>query len=453
MPIPTEATPVPNDSCHNVSAERIGREPLAAPALTPATVPLPLITSSATTESFAVDTANRSKLPPQIDADPCPRPVPHNADNETVETQPSLAEQPAPKTGHEQGTVTLDREATLTERLVEDAAQQPARHPTDVALDEITAFNAPEALSPIDAAQAPIDAAQAPIDAAQAPIDAAQAPIDEGVAATGTPAESRQGRPDNSLERPHVEAALSALTPVELKPSAIKDFFRQFRRDESLNSRHSQPELTEPSRPNGTTTATHITSTALSSHSLIEEHQAARNIDSNSPGHSPDHDSASPATLALNGSPTTTLFKSNSVAPGTVTEQLASAVLSQLETEPLTTSRTFRLRLDPRELGPVEVQLTVVNDVVSIRFVAHDEAARHVISRQLDELRQSLTDSGISFGQFDVSSQTGSDHGSRSRGEDPAPRRPPAPNPFAWSRYRTHELHDERHSGRLNFVA
>ncbi len=415
-----------------MSVERIGLEPLVAPPLTPATVPLPLITSSATTESFAVDTANRSKLPPQIDADPCPRPVPHNADIETVETQPSLAEQPTPMAGREQGTVTLDKEATLTQRLLEDAAQQPTRHRTDVALDEITAFHAPEALSPIDAAQAPID---------------------EGAAATGTPAESRQGPADNSLERPDMKAALPALAPVELKPSAIKDFFRQFHRDESLNSRHSQPELTEPSRPNGTTTATHIASTALSSHSLIEEQHAARNIDSNSPSHSTDHDSASPATLALNGSPATTLFKSNSVVLGTVAEQLASAVLNQLEAEPLATSRTFRLRLDPRELGPVEVQLTVVNDVVSIRFVAHDEAARHVISRQLDELRQSLSDSGIAFGQFDVSSQTGSDHGSQSHAEDHTPQRPPAPNPFAWSRYKTHELRDERHSGRLNFVA
>ena len=440
VPIPTEVVPSPNDS-GSVSAERVGVEPPAVPAVTPPTVPLPPIpaSTSATTESFAINTAPPSKQPPQIDADPCPLPVPLNADNETVETQPSLEEQPSLKSDQEQNTVTLDSKATLTQRLIEDAAQQPTWHHTDVALEEITALNTPEALSPIVAAQAPIVAAQAP--------------IAEGAAATGTRAETRQERPDNSLERPSVGAALPALAAVELKPPAVKDFFRQFHRDESFNSRHSQPELTEPSRPNSPTAATHITATALSSRSLVDEQHAARNIDADSPVHSLDHDAASPATFTLNDSPATTLSKSNSARPGTVTEQLASAVLNQLEAEPIATSRTFRLRLDPRELGPVEIQLTVVNDVVSIQFVAHDEGARHAISRQLDELRQSLTDSGISFGQFDVSSQTGSDHGSQSRGEDHTPQRPPAPNPFAWPRDKTHELRDERHSGHLNFVA
>ena len=440
VPIPTEVVPSPNDS-GSVSAERVGVEPPAVPAVTPPTVPLPPITSSTsgTTASFAIKTAPPSKQPPQIDADPCPLPVPLNADNETVETQPSLEEQPSLKSDQEQNTVTLDSKATLTQRLIEDAAQQPTWHHTDVALEEITALNTPEALSPIVAAQAPIIAAQAP--------------IAEGDAATGTRAETRQERPDNSLERPSVGAALPALAAVELKPPAVKDFFRQFHRDESLNSRHIQPELTEPSRPNSPTAATHITATVLSSRSLVDEQHPARNIDADSPVHSHDHDSASPATFTLNGSPATTLSKSNSASPGTVTEQLASAVLNQLEAEPIATSRTFRLRLDPRELGPVEIQLTVVNDVVSIQFVAHDEGARHAISRQLDELRQTLTDSGISFGQFDVSSQTGSNHGSQSRGDDHTPQRPPAPNPFASPRYKTHELRDERHSGHLNFVA
>ncbi len=368
----------------------------------------------------------------QIDTDPCPLSLPQHADHSATDKHRSLGEQPSPKSSHEQDAVTLDKEATLTQRLVEDAAQQQTQHPTDMTLDEITTVSVPETLSLTVATQAQIE---------------------EEAAATGTPAESRQGRPDNSLERPDGEAAAAALTPVELKPAAAKDFFRQFHRDESSNLRFSQPELKEPSRPNGTTVAAHSALTPLSSLGRSEEQHASRNIDSDSPGHTPDLDSASPVTLALNSTPAATHSKSISAVTGTVAEQLASAVLSQLEAEPLATSRTFRLRLDPRELGPVEVQLTVVNEVVSIRFVAHDEAARHVISRQLDELRQSLSDSGISFGQFDVSSQTGSDHGSQSHAEDHTPQRPPAPNPFAWSRYKTHELRDERHSGQLNFVA
>ena len=473
VPIPTEATPAPSDSSSNVSAERGGLEPPATPAVTPPTVPR---ITSATTGSFAIDTATPPKLSlepinatptahatgvptvdettglaeqvsapvttdetrsattaSQIDTDPCPLPLPQHADHSATDKHRSLGEQPSPKSSHEQDAVTLDKEATLTQRLVEDAAQQQTQHPTDMTLDEITTVSVPETLSLTVATQAQIE---------------------EEAAATGAATtESRHGRSNNSLERPDVEAALPALAPVELKPSAIKDFFRQFRRDESLNLRHSQPELKEPSRPNGTTVAAHSALTPLSSLGRSEEQHASRNIDSDSPGHAHDLESASRVTLALNSTPAATHSKSISAVTGTVAEQLASAVLSQLEAEPLATSRTFRLRLDPRELGPVEVQLTVVNDVVSIHFVAHDESARHAISRQLDELRQSLTDSGISFGQFDVSSQTGSDHGSQSSGEDHAPRRPLAPTPFTWSRYQTLELRDERHSGRLNFVA
>lgn len=428
IPIPTEATPAPSDSTSNVSAERVGLEPPATALLLPASA-----STSTTTELPAIDTASHSKLPPQMDADPCSLAVPKETHIETVDTQPSLGEQPSPKSSHEQDAVTLDKEATLTQRLVEDAAQQQTQHPTDMTLDEITTVSVPETLSLTVATQAQIE---------------------EEAAATGAATiESRHGRSNNSLERPDVEAALPALALVELKPAAAKDFFRQFHRDESSNLRFSQPELKEPSRPNGTTVAAHSALTPLSSLGRSEEQHASRNIDSDSPGHTPDLDSTSPVTLVLNSTPAATHSKSISAVTGTVAEQLASAVLSQLEAEPLATSRTFRLRLDPRELGPVEVQLTVVNDVVSIRFVAHDEAARHVISRQLDELRQSLSDSGIAFGQFDVSSQTGSDHGSQSHAEDHTPQRPPTPNPFAWSRYKTHELRDERHSGRLNFVA
>ena len=463
---PIEAAPVPNDS-NNVSAERVGLERPTAPVVAAPTtgetrtgdttipaigrpepvahtltanVPaVPLVDETRglpdeVSAPVATDEIRSAPTTPQIDTAPCPVPVQRDADNSAVEKYPSLSEPPLPETGREQDSTALDRVANLTQRLADDTALPPTRHQADVALDEITDFPVPKALPPTDAVQTPVEE---------------EATATEPVSAS----ESRPGRPDSSRETPALDAELPAFAPVELKQPAAKDFFKQFHRVESLNEQFSQPEFAGPSRPNAAATALHTALTALASDSRIDERQTAPKIDSQQPSAPPDRDSSSSVMFSPLGSPATSLQKSNAIVPGTVTEQLASAVLSQLETEPLSTSRTFRLRRAPRELGPVEVQLTVVNDVISIRFVAHDESARHAISRQLDELRQSLTDSGISFGQFDVSSQTGSDHGSQSRGEDPAPRRPLAPTPSAWSRYQTHELRDERHSGHLNFVA
>lgn len=80
------------------------------------------------------------------------------------------------------------------------------------------------------------------------------------------------------------------------------------------------------------------------------------------------------------------------------------------------------LRLDPPELGRVNVHMTMSNDVVSIRMVASDDAARQVIERQLNDLQQSLNNQGISFQDCQVqvggSGQQSSDRGMRKQWAD-----------------------------------
>lgn len=80
------------------------------------------------------------------------------------------------------------------------------------------------------------------------------------------------------------------------------------------------------------------------------------------------------------------------------------------------------LRLDPPELGRVNVHMTMSNDVVSIRMVASDDAARQVIERQLNDLQQSLNNQGISFQDCQVqvgsSGQQSSDRGLRKQWVD-----------------------------------
>ncbi|MDB5342359.1 MAG: flagellar hook-length control protein FliK [Schlesneria sp.] len=101
---------------------------------------------------------------------------------------------------------------------------------------------------------------------------------------------------------------------------------------------------------------------------------------------------------------------------------LESMVMQRLDQPESTDKSSVVLRLDPPELGRVNVHLSVTNDVVSIRMVTTDDAARQVIERQLNQLQQSLTDKGIAFGDFQVQTggagQQSSDRGFRKQWAD-----------------------------------
>jgi flagellar hook-length control protein FliK len=87
---------------------------------------------------------------------------------------------------------------------------------------------------------------------------------------------------------------------------------------------------------------------------------------------------------------------------------LESMVMQRLDQPESTDKSSVVLRLDPPELGRVNVHMSVTNDVVSIRMVTTDDAARQVIERQLSQLQQSLTDKGIAFQDFQVQTGGGS---------------------------------------------
>ena len=70
----------------------------------------------------------------------------------------------------------------------------------------------------------------------------------------------------------------------------------------------------------------------------------------------------------------------------------------------LTTGRgekTFLLRLQPPELGPLRVRLQMDGDVVNLRILT-TETGRHAILQNLDHLKQALLDQGLQLGRFDV---------------------------------------------------
>ncbi len=77
------------------------------------------------------------------------------------------------------------------------------------------------------------------------------------------------------------------------------------------------------------------------------------------------------------------------------------------------------LRLDPPELGMVRVHLRMSDDVVSVRFIAGDEAVTKLLESQLPDLRQSLAERGLAFAQCHVSCDSRQQQQSSNSSQDP----------------------------------
>lgn len=64
------------------------------------------------------------------------------------------------------------------------------------------------------------------------------------------------------------------------------------------------------------------------------------------------------------------------------------------------------LHLNPPNLGPIEVRLTISNDQASALFVSHHFAVREAIETALPRLREMLADNGIMLGNVTVGSES-----------------------------------------------
>ena len=63
------------------------------------------------------------------------------------------------------------------------------------------------------------------------------------------------------------------------------------------------------------------------------------------------------------------------------------------------------LRLNPANLGPVEVRLTVQNEQASVTFLAANAATREALEQALPRLRESLSENGLQLTDAEVSDQ------------------------------------------------
>jgi flagellar hook-length control protein FliK len=111
--------------------------------------------------------------------------------------------------------------------------------------------------------------------------------------------------------------------------------------------------------------------------------------------------SPSPASVTTRTSPSQAT--ANTPNPGVkfVAENHPSIVQS-VKTQLLPTGGTMRLRLDPPELGAMQVSVHLKDGVVTASFETSNDQATKMLSHSLGQLKQSLESQGITVGKMDV---------------------------------------------------
>ena len=81
------------------------------------------------------------------------------------------------------------------------------------------------------------------------------------------------------------------------------------------------------------------------------------------------------------------------------------------------------IQLNPRELGPIGIKVTVNNDQTHVSFVAQNATTREALEQAIPRLREMLSENGLQLGQSDVSQHSfkgreGQDEGGDGQGGD-----------------------------------
>lgn len=67
--------------------------------------------------------------------------------------------------------------------------------------------------------------------------------------------------------------------------------------------------------------------------------------------------------------------------------------------------QTADIRLDPAELGQMQVKMSVENDVTSVSFVVQNSQAKELLEKALPQLKEMLAEQGVEMGESSVSQQ------------------------------------------------
>jgi len=83
------------------------------------------------------------------------------------------------------------------------------------------------------------------------------------------------------------------------------------------------------------------------------------------------------------------------------------------------------IRLNPADLGPIRVEVSVADDAAKVSFSAQNATTREAIESALPRLREMLSENGLSLANTDVSDTGGQQE--QNAGEDDALHGPSAP--------------------------
>jgi len=100
-----------------------------------------------------------------------------------------------------------------------------------------------------------------------------------------------------------------------------------------------------------------------------------------------------------------------------VADQLTQAFVAHADVARNDGRIDFHLRLEPPQLGTVQIHLSATDHTISARVVVAQEATRQLLDGQAHHLRQSLAQAGLSLTGFDVSRDGGGSRG----GQQPPP--------------------------------
>lgn len=110
-------------------------------------------------------------------------------------------------------------------------------------------------------------------------------------------------------------------------------------------------------------------------------------------------------------------------------EQVADGILDHARLLGRPGETEFRLRLDPADLGRVQVQLIADANGVRGRLTVADDAVRQMIESRLPELRDRLEAAGLSVQRFEVATDAGRGGGGATYHEWAGPPAEPLPPP------------------------
>jgi flagellar hook-length control protein FliK len=89
---------------------------------------------------------------------------------------------------------------------------------------------------------------------------------------------------------------------------------------------------------------------------------------------------------------------------------------------------TAELRLNPAELGSLEIRVRMEKEGASVSFVVQSASVREAVEGTLPRLRELLAEAGVSLGSVDVSERSAGQAGDDRRGDGGAGAS--APNPL-----------------------